>query len=151
MGFSWFVLVVSVLGVRTGEGLEARDCLDPSECSTATCSMIKIYHIYKSIVNRFFRVFSNHLNTNRSKRFAQSTRTFSTPGTTDLNREPALLGCSGAGGGTYVPSPRSVAGGGYGSVPTTKPAGPEGGRLLAEKTIEGLRRLMPTDINNANG
>lgn len=46
-----------------------------------------------------------------------------------------------AGGGTYVPSPRSVAGGGYGSVPSSNPVGPEGGRMLAERTVEVMRRL----------
>lgn len=56
-----------------------------------------------------------------------------------------------AGGGTYVPSPRSVAGGGYGSVPASNPVGPEGGQLLAEKTIKGLRRLAPADIHNGVG
>ncbi len=48
-----------------------------------------------------------------------------------------------AGGGTYLPSARSVAGGGYGSVPASNPVGPEGGQLLAEHTIEVLRTLFP--------
>jgi len=46
-----------------------------------------------------------------------------------------------AGGGTYVPSARSVAGGGYGSVPASNPVGPEGGRKLAERTVEVLGQL----------
>lgn len=48
-----------------------------------------------------------------------------------------------AGGGTYLPSARSVGGGGYGSVPASNPVGPEGGQLLAEHTIEVLRALFP--------
>ncbi len=47
-----------------------------------------------------------------------------------------------AGGGTYVPSPRSVQGGGYGSVPASNPIGPEGGQILADRTVEGLRELF---------
>ncbi len=43
-----------------------------------------------------------------------------------------------AGTGTYVPTPRSVAGKGYGSIPASNPVGPEGGRLLAEKTLAML-------------
>ncbi len=46
-----------------------------------------------------------------------------------------------AGGGTYVPSPRSVQGGGYGSVPASNPVGPEGGQILAEETVRMLRSL----------
>ncbi|MDF2723114.1 MAG: hypothetical protein K0Q59_2789 [Paenibacillus sp.] len=46
-----------------------------------------------------------------------------------------------AGSGTYLPSPRSVAGGGYGSVPASNPVGPEGGRQLVEHTVQALREL----------
>lgn len=46
-----------------------------------------------------------------------------------------------AGPGTYVPSPRSVAGGGYGSVPASNPVGPEGGKLLADTTVEMIESL----------
>ncbi len=46
-----------------------------------------------------------------------------------------------AGSGTYVPSPRSVSGGGYGSIPASNPVGPEGGRQLADATIEAIGRL----------
>jgi len=48
-----------------------------------------------------------------------------------------------AGGGTYVPSPRSVRGGGYGSVPASNPVGPEGGQRLAEETVCLLESLFP--------
>jgi len=46
-----------------------------------------------------------------------------------------------AGAGTYVPSRRSVQGGGYGSVPASNPIGPEGGRMIAERTVEILNEL----------
>jgi hypothetical protein len=46
-----------------------------------------------------------------------------------------------AGEGTYVPSRRSVAGGGYGSVPASNAIGPEGGRRLADRTIEIIEHL----------
>jgi len=46
-----------------------------------------------------------------------------------------------AGGGSYVPSPRSVAGGGYGAVPASNPVGPEGGQVLADETVERLKSL----------
>jgi len=50
-----------------------------------------------------------------------------------------------AGGGSYVPSPRSVSGGGYGSVPASNPVGPEGGQILAEETIAAIRSLFPQE------
>jgi len=46
-----------------------------------------------------------------------------------------------AGGGTYVPSPRAAAGGGYGAVLASSPVGPEGGQVLADITVEKLRSL----------
>ena len=46
-----------------------------------------------------------------------------------------------AGPGTYVPSPRSQAGGGYGSIPASNPVGPEGGRILAERTVDIINEL----------
>jgi hypothetical protein len=47
------------------------------------------------------------------------------------------------GGGSYCPSRRSLAGGGYGSLPASNPVGPEGGRLLAERTVDVLLSLWP--------
>lgn len=47
-----------------------------------------------------------------------------------------------AGPGTYVPSPRSVRGGGYGSVPASNPFGPEAGQRLVEETVEAIRVLF---------
>ena len=48
-----------------------------------------------------------------------------------------------AGGGSYCPSRRSLSGGGYGSLPASNPVGPEGGRKLAERTVEVLLSLWP--------
>ncbi len=48
-----------------------------------------------------------------------------------------------AGEGSYLPSPRSVAGGGYGSEAASNPIGPEGGQILAEQTVQKLRKLFP--------
>ncbi|WP_127584724.1 hypothetical protein [Paenibacillus koleovorans] len=45
------------------------------------------------------------------------------------------------GGGTYVPSPRSVKGGGYGSVPASNAIGPAGGQELADQVVFGLQTL----------
>lgn len=46
-----------------------------------------------------------------------------------------------AGSGTYIPSLRSTQGGGYGSMPASNPVGPEGGQVLADKTVELIRSL----------
>jgi hypothetical protein len=51
-----------------------------------------------------------------------------------------------AGSGTYVPSLRSTQGGGYGSMPASNPIGPEGGQVLAEKTVQLIRSLWEKDI-----
>jgi hypothetical protein len=40
------------------------------------------------------------------------------------------------GGGTYVPTPRAVEGGGYGAVPASTLIGPKGGQELVEYTLE---------------
>lgn len=45
------------------------------------------------------------------------------------------------GGGSYVPSRRSVAGGGYGSVPGSNIFGPDAGDKLRETTLEELKKL----------
>lgn len=45
---------------------------------------------------------------------------------------------------TYLPSPRSVAGGSYGSVPGSYIVGPEGGQQLAENTVNAIRALWQT-------
>jgi hypothetical protein len=46
-----------------------------------------------------------------------------------------------AGGGTYVPSPRSLVGGGYGSIPSSNPVGSEGGQQLAEYLVQAIRSV----------
>jgi hypothetical protein len=46
-----------------------------------------------------------------------------------------------AGNGGYVPTERSVAGGGYGAIPESTEVGPEGGRELVEQTLELLDSL----------
>lgn len=50
-----------------------------------------------------------------------------------------------AGPGTYVPSPRSVKGGGYGSVPASNIIGPEGGAVLREETLKHLNTLWSNE------
>ncbi len=47
-----------------------------------------------------------------------------------------------AGGGTYLPTERAVAGRSYGAVPASTPVGPEGGRVLVERTLEIINGLM---------
>jgi hypothetical protein len=47
------------------------------------------------------------------------------------------------GSGSYCPSRRSLPGGGYGSLPASNPVGPEGGRKLAERTVDILLSLWP--------
>lgn len=46
-----------------------------------------------------------------------------------------------AGNGSYMPSPRSVRGGGYGSVPASNPFGTEAGQRLVDETVRAIRDL----------
>jgi hypothetical protein len=46
-----------------------------------------------------------------------------------------------AGPGGYAPSARSVAAGGYGSIPASNPIGPAAGAMVAEETLALLERL----------
>lgn len=46
-----------------------------------------------------------------------------------------------AGGGTYLPSPKSLEGGGYGSIPANNPAGAEAGKQLVDRTVLELRDM----------
>jgi hypothetical protein len=48
-----------------------------------------------------------------------------------------------SGPGTYLPAERSLAGGAYGSVIQSGSVGPEGGRVLVEKTLESTGELFP--------
>lgn len=50
-----------------------------------------------------------------------------------------------AGRGSYLPSARAVAGGGYGAVPASTPVGPEGGRELVERTLALIAELWQAD------
>lgn len=54
-----------------------------------------------------------------------------------------------AGSGTYISSRRSIEGGGYGSVPASNRIGPEGGQVLADKTVELIRKLWNEEIHQA--
>lgn len=47
-----------------------------------------------------------------------------------------------AGGGSYLPSERSVKGGGYGSVPASFIVGPEGGKQLENATLKAINKIM---------
>jgi hypothetical protein len=46
-----------------------------------------------------------------------------------------------AGPGTYLPTERAVAGGAYGAVIQSNTVGPDGGRVLVERTLETLNEL----------
>jgi hypothetical protein len=46
------------------------------------------------------------------------------------------------GPGTYLPSDRSVGGGGYGSVPASSHVGPKGGDVLVEETVRSVGELF---------
>jgi hypothetical protein len=45
------------------------------------------------------------------------------------------------GGGGYLPTARAVAGRSYGAIPASTPIGPEGGRELAQWTVEAINAL----------
>lgn len=47
-----------------------------------------------------------------------------------------------AGGGTYLPSARAAAAGGYGAIPPSTPVGPEGGRVIVDSSLIALRQLF---------
>lgn len=55
-------------------------------------------------------------------------------------------GCS----GTYLPSRRSIACGGYGSVPASTDIGPEGGDLLVEWTVSAINGMFDEDVQKAH-
>jgi hypothetical protein len=50
----------------------------------------------------------------------------------------AQLSC---GRGGYLPTPKSVAGGGYGATVTEGPVGPDGGLVLVERTVELINEM----------
>lgn len=47
------------------------------------------------------------------------------------------------GAGGYLPTERAVAGGGYSAIPESGRVGPEGGRVLVDRTVEVLNGLWP--------
>jgi len=49
-----------------------------------------------------------------------------------------------AGGGvaSYLPTVRATTGKSYGAIPASTPVGPEGGRMLAARTVEIVNELM---------
>lgn len=49
------------------------------------------------------------------------------------------------GGGTYLPSERAVAGGGYSAIPQSNIVGPEGGQVLVEKSVGLIKSLWPSE------
>ncbi|MBO7723113.1 MAG: hypothetical protein J6S27_04940 [Thermoguttaceae bacterium] len=51
------------------------------------------------------------------------------------------LDWSAASGGTYLPSRRAVAGGGYGAIIQSNTVGPEGGEMLVEETLKVIDEL----------
>ncbi len=63
------------------------------------------------------------------------------------SRSPAVLTMivQLAGPGTYVPTRRAVAGGGYSAEISSNLVGPEGGQVLVEETIRRIKRLWEPD------
>lgn len=49
-----------------------------------------------------------------------------------------------AGPGSYVPTARAAAGGGYSAIPQSNQVGPEGGQALADRTVEIIGSLWPS-------
>ena len=56
-----------------------------------------------------------------------------------------------AGGGSYVPTARSVAGGAYGAVPASTQIGPEGGHELVEQTLAMITELWKYTADDITG
>jgi hypothetical protein len=46
--------------------------------------------------------------------------------------------------GGYLPTDRAVAGGGYSAIPESGLVGPDGGRLLVDRTVDVLNGLWPS-------
>lgn len=49
---------------------------------------------------------------------------------------------SGGVAGTYLPTPRAIAGGGYSAVVESSPVGPEGGQALVEHTVRAIGEMF---------
>jgi hypothetical protein len=50
-----------------------------------------------------------------------------------------------AGQGHYLPTAEAVQGGGYSAIPQSCPVGPEGGRILVDRTVELINEVFSTD------
>lgn len=48
--------------------------------------------------------------------------------------------------GGYLPTERAVAGGGYSAIPESGLVGPEGGRVLVDRTVEAMNALWPAKV-----
>ena len=48
-----------------------------------------------------------------------------------------------------MPTARALAGKGHGAIPSSNPIGPEGGRLLADRTAEVIKKLWEEDAGAA--
>lgn len=45
--------------------------------------------------------------------------------------------------GSYLPTARAAAAGGYSAVPESNPIGPEGGQMLVDRTVEAINAMFP--------
>ncbi len=77
---------------------------------------------------------------------------FNDYGTQMKSRSPALqtFVIQLCGAGTYVPTPRAVAGGGYSAVIESSVVGPRGGQVLADKTVAAVRDLFGSEGTSKN-
>lgn len=47
------------------------------------------------------------------------------------------------GSGSYLPTPKAIAGGSYSALPVSNRVGPEGGQVLVNETVKAIRNLWP--------
>lgn len=55
-----------------------------------------------------------------------------------------------SGSGTYLPTERAVAGGGYSAVAESSHVGPDGGQVLVDKTVEALDKLWDSETKTVS-
>jgi hypothetical protein len=55
-----------------------------------------------------------------------------------------------AGPGSYLPTPRAIAGGAYGAVPASTEVGPESARLLVDWTVNAVNAFWPNEPEQPN-
>lgn len=61
-----------------------------------------------------------------------------------MGRSPALqtfLIQHAGNAGLYLPTEKAISGGGYSGLPHTNLVGPEGGRILVDRTVESIQGL----------